>query len=101
MALSLPWRAQQVEYTLLRSLMGRYEDFWTITEGALRWAIARLALPATEADVRRLMDAYLSLACFPEVPAALAGLAGRPRAILSNGAPKMLAAAVASSGLGK
>jgi 2-haloacid dehalogenase len=45
------------------------------------------------------MDAYLSLACFPEVPAALAALAGRPRAILSNGAPTMLAAAVASSGL--
>jgi 2-haloacid dehalogenase len=99
MALSLAWRQKQLEYTWLRSLMGRYEDFWTVTEDALRWAIARLGLSAGEADVRRLMDAYLSLACFPEVPAALASLAGRPRAILSNGAPKMLAAAVASSGL--
>jgi 2-haloacid dehalogenase len=70
-----------------------------VTEDALRWTLARLALPATEPDVRRLMDAYLSLACFPEVPSTLASLAGRPRAILSNGALKMLAAAVASSGL--
>jgi 2-haloacid dehalogenase len=99
MALSLAWRQKQLEYTWLRSLMGRYEDFWTVTEDALRWAIARLALPATEPDVRRLMDAYLSLACFPEVPSTLASLAGRPRAILSNGAPNMLSAAVTSSGL--
>jgi 2-haloacid dehalogenase len=99
MALSLAWRQKQLEYTWLRALMGRYEDFWTVTEDALRWAIARLALPATEPDVRRLMDAYLSLACFPEVASTLASLAGRPRAILSNGAPGMLAAAVSSSGL--
>jgi 2-haloacid dehalogenase len=80
--------------------MGRYEDFWRVTEDALRWAIARLGLDASEADMRRLMDAYLSLACFPEVPRVLGALAGRPRAILSNGAPRMLAAAVASAGLG-
>jgi 2-haloacid dehalogenase len=99
MALSLAWRGKQLEYTWLRSLMGRYEDFWTVTEDALRWAIARLGLRASDADVQRLMEAYLSLACFPEVAETLAGLAGRPRAILSNGAPKMLAAAVTSSGL--
>ena len=101
MALSLAWRQKQLEYTWLRSLMGRYVDFWKVTEDALRWAIARLGLSATEADVRGLMDAYLSLACFPEVPAALASLAGHPRAILSNGAPGMLEAAVASSRLTK
>ena len=100
MALSLAWRQKQLEYTWLRSLMERYEDFWAVTEDALRWALARLAIAASDADVRRLMDAYLSLACFPEVTATLAALRGRPRAILSNGAPKMLAAAVASSGLG-
>ena len=79
--------------------MGRYEDFWTVTEDSLRWAIARLRLTATDADVKRLMDAYLSLACFPEVRDVLGALAGRPRAILSNGSPRMLSAAVASSGL--
>ena len=101
MALSMAWRTKQLEYTWLRSLMDRYEDFWTVTEDALRWAIARLDLKASDADVKRLMNAYLSLACFPEVPAALASLGGRPRAILSNGAPAMLAAAVNSSGLGR
>ncbi|MEK7715503.1 MAG: hypothetical protein AAB387_08650, partial [candidate division NC10 bacterium] len=51
--------------------------------------------------MRRLMEAYLSLACFPEVAGALERLAERPRAILSNGAPAMLVAAVRSSGLGR
>jgi 2-haloacid dehalogenase len=98
--LSATWRQKQLEYTWLRALMGRYEDFWAVTEAALRHALRRLALPAAEAQVRRLMEAYLTLACFPEVPAALRRLAPRPRAILSNGSPRMLAAAVASSGLG-
>jgi 2-haloacid dehalogenase len=79
--------------------MGTYADFWVVTEAALRYSIRRLGLGATEAQVRRLMDAYLSLACFPEVKAALGRLAGRPRAVLSNGSPTMLAAAVAASGL--
>jgi 2-haloacid dehalogenase len=89
-ALSLLWRQKQLEYTWLRSLMGRYEDFWAVTEAALRFSV-----------LARLMDAYLSLACFPDVEAALERLAGRPRGILSNGSPRMLAAAVASSGLGR
>jgi 2-haloacid dehalogenase len=98
-ALSVLWRQKQLEYTWLRSLMGRYEDFWAVTEAALRHSVKRLGLRADEAALARLMDAYLTLACFPEVPTALARLAGRPRAILSNGAPRMLTAAVASSGL--
>jgi len=99
-ALSTLWRQKQLEYTWLRALMGTYADFWVVTEAALRYAIRRLGLAATEAQVRRLMDAYLSLACFPEVKTALGRLAGRPRAVLSNGAPSMLATAVAASGLG-
>ena len=98
--LSATWRQKQLDYTWLRALMGRYEDFWAVTEAALRYAIRRLALTPSEAQIRRLMDAYLSLACFPEVKAALVALAPRPRAILSNGSPRMLEAAVASSGLG-
>jgi 2-haloacid dehalogenase len=99
MALSTLWRQKQLEYTWLRSLMGRYEDFWSVTEAALRYAVRRLGLAATEGDLQALMAAYLRLACFPEVPETLARLAPRPRAILSNGAPRMLAAAVNSSGL--
>ncbi len=98
-ALSTMWRQKQLEYTWLRALMGTYADFWVVTEAALRYTIRRLGLTASEAQVRRLMEAYLSLACFPEVKAALRQLAGRPRAVLSNGAPSMLAAAVTASGL--
>ncbi len=97
--LSATWRQKQLEYTWLRALMGTYADFWVVTEAALRYSIRRLGLGATETQVRRLMDAYLSLACFPEVKAALGRLAGRPRAVLSNGSPAMLAAAVTASGL--
>ena len=98
-ALSLLWRGKQLEYTWLRSLMGRYEDFWSVTADALRHTIRRLGLTPTDAQVARVLDAYLTLACFPEVKGALARLAGRPRAVLSNGSPRMLAAAVAASGL--
>jgi 2-haloacid dehalogenase len=99
MALSAAWRQKQLEYTWLRALMGRYEDFWAVTEAALRHSVRRLGVPATEPQLRSLMDAYLSLACFPEVRPALERLGGRPRAILSNGSPRMLAAAVQSSAL--
>ena len=98
--LSLQWRAKQLEYSWLRSLMGRYEDFWEVTRAALRFALKRLKVEASEAQVGRLMEAYLSLQTFPEVPAALHAL--RPRyilAILSNGSPRMLQAAVEASRL--
>ncbi len=98
--LSMTWRGKQLEYTWLRSLMGRYEDFWSVTAAALRYAVRRLGLTATDAQLARLLDAYLTLAAFPEVTSALARLAGRPLAILSNGSPRMLEAAVRASGLG-
>lgn len=98
-ALSLLWRQKQLEYTWLRTLMGRYEDFWAVTEAALRFALGRLGIVAGDEAAARLMEAYLSLATFPDVAGALAGLAGTPLGILSNGSPRMLDAAVRSSGL--
>jgi 2-haloacid dehalogenase len=98
-ALSMLWRQKQLEYTWLRTLMGRYEDFWAVTASALRFALRRLDIVASETEIARLMEAYLSLATFPEVTRAFAGLAGTPLGILSNGSPRMLAAAVSSSGL--
>jgi 2-haloacid dehalogenase len=97
--LSATWRQKQLEYTWLRALMRRYVDFWAVTEAALRASVRRLGLSATETQLAQLMDAYLTLACFPDVKIALQRLAPRPRAILSNGSPHMLQAAVASSGL--
>ena len=99
--LSTTWRQKQLEYTWLRALMGRYEDFWAVTEAALRHTVRRLGLVAGDEEIARLMAAYLTLASFPEVTRALERLEGRPRAILSNGSPGMLEAAVASAGLGR
>ncbi|MBX9965877.1 MAG: haloacid dehalogenase type II [Burkholderiales bacterium] len=92
--LSKQWRVTQLEYTWLRSLMGRYEDFEHVTGGALAHACATLKLPLTEAARSALMGSYLRLTPYPEVPAALRSFGGRKRAILSNGSPRMLEAVV-------
>lgn len=99
MALSALWRQKQLEYTWLLSLMARYEDFWAVTERALRFALAHLKIEASETQVRTLMDAYLTLATFPDVRPGLERLGSSPLAILSNGSPTMLDAAVRASGL--
>jgi 2-haloacid dehalogenase len=98
-ALSALWRQKQLEYTWLRSLMDRYVDFWAVTQTALSFALRRLGLQPSPAQAEALMDAYLTLATFPEVKAALAQLAPAPLGILSNGSPRMLEAAVRSAGL--
>ena len=94
-ALSMAWRTKQLEYTWLRSLMDRYEDFNRITVSSLDWALEHLGLEADEAARRALVAEYRTLAAFPEVPAALDAMARhRPLAILSNGHPDMLEAVV-------
>ena len=99
-AVSLLWRTKQLEYTWLRSLMGRYVDFWQITGDALDFALDtyRVADAALKDD---LMQAYLELSCYPEVPAVLNELKSRGFrcAVLSNGSPEMLGSAVKNSGL--
>ncbi len=98
---SAVWRTKQLEYTWLRSLMGCYVDFWQVTGDALDYAMeaAGVANPRLRED---LMQAYLSLDCYPEVPGVLTRLkeAGMGTAILSNGSPMMLRAAVESAQLG-
>jgi len=98
-ALSHLWRAKQLEYSWLRSLMGRYVDFETITADALRHACEVLGLACDDARTRNLMEAYRNLATFPEVADVMRVLGGRKRAILSNGSPDMLNAVVRHSGL--
>jgi 2-haloacid dehalogenase len=96
-ALSQLWRTKQLEYTWLRALMGRHADFWQVTGDALDYALART--DADRALREPLMQAYLALAAYPEVPEVLRRLrAGRLKtAILSNGEPKMLAAGASSA----
>src|SRR4029453_11059876 len=81
--LSLLWRQKQLEYKWLRTLMGRYEDFWAVTEAALRFALGRLGIVAGDEAVARLMAAYLSLATFPDVAGAAGGGARAPLGNLS------------------
>ena len=93
--LSQVWRSKQLEYTWLRSLMGRYDDFNAVTGDALDWSLESLGLPAAPASRTALMRAYRELSLFPEVRASLERLArGRTLAILSNGHPDMLDAVV-------
>ncbi|MBS9719850.1 haloacid dehalogenase type II [Tianweitania sp. BSSL-BM11] len=94
------WRAKQLEYSWVRTLMDTYQDFWTLTEQALDYAFARV--PSADRSLRqKLLDAYLTLDCYPEVPTVLRSLkaSGARIAILSNGSPSMLAAAVRSAAL--
>jgi 2-haloacid dehalogenase len=92
--LSERWRAKQLEYTWLRTLMGRYENFERITRDSLRYACDSLKLDCDDAQVATLLEEYRRLKAFPEVPATLQQLKGRKLAILSNGTPEMLAAVV-------
>jgi len=104
-ALSQAWRAKQLEYTWQRSLMQRYQPFSAVTRDALAWACESLGLALDENKAKSLMDEYLRLSTFPDVPAALARLRRNQanlsvrQAILSNGSPDMLVPLVKNSGL--
>ncbi len=98
-ALSLLWRQKQLESTWLRALMERYEDFWHVTEEALRSAVRQLSIEMTDSQINMLMQAYLAPTTFVDVGNALESFNGIPSAILSNGSPKMLDAAVRTNGL--
>jgi 2-haloacid dehalogenase len=95
------WREKQLQYTWLRALQDRHADFWQVTGDALDFAMETLGIH--DGALRdRLMDLYLRLDAFTEVPGTLARLkaAGLKTAILSNGSPRMLHAAVASANIG-
>ncbi len=95
------WREKQLQYSWLRAVQGRHADFWQVTGEALDFALEALRLH--DAGLReRLMNLYLTLAAFPDVSQVLRALraAGLRTAILSNGSPAMLRAAVENAGLG-
>lgn len=95
------WREKQLQYSWLRAIQGRHVDFWQVTGEALDFALDTAAI--ADSTVRdRLMAMYLKLDVFPEVPDMLKRLnvAGLKTAILSNGSPEMLDAAVRNAGIG-
>jgi 2-haloacid dehalogenase len=100
-ALAALWRAKQLQYSLLGAMMNRYRDFWRVTEDGLVFAARSLQLDLTDSTRARLLDAYLTLSAFPDARPGLEALrrAGLRLAILSNGSPAMLAAAVESAGM--
>ncbi len=100
--LSALWRIKQLEYTWLRSLMKAHTDFWQVTEQALDYALQTIGLDDSQLK-HNLMQAYLRLAAFPEVPDTLATLkkAGYKIGILTNGSPMMIQSAVDSADLGR
>jgi 2-haloacid dehalogenase len=94
------WRAKQLQYTWLRSLMGRHADFWRVTGDALDFAMESLGIE--DDGLRdRLMTLYNRLGAYPDARPALEALrkAGLHLAVLSNGSPRMLAAAGEAAGL--
>src|SRR5260370_13567224 len=95
------WRAKQLQYSLMRSLMGRHRDFWGLTEDGMVFAAKNLNLDLTADKKKQLMEAYLSLAAFSDVKPGLEALKkqGVKLAILSNGEPTMLESAATSAGI--
>jgi len=94
------WRTKQLEYTWTLTLAGHYVDFWTLTERALDFSLARV--PSVPKSLKAsLLDAYFKLDAFPDARAALKALkaAGHKTGILSNGSPNMLKGAVDNAGL--
>ncbi len=100
LAFNNQWRAKQLEYTFLRTLMGRYRDFWKVTEEALGFAIQRFGIQVTSEQRRYLMDAWLHPTPYPEVVTAMPRLKEKYLlAVLSNGNAKMLRKGLDHTGL--
>ena len=93
------WRIKQLEYTWLRSLMRRYEDFSVVTRDSLAYTLRCLGLEHDPAAFERIIDKYLHLDLYPDAMTTLEAMNTRKLAILSNGSTGMLDALVANSGL--
>ena len=93
------WRKTQLEYTWLRSLMGRHKDFWQITEDSLDKSMQ--AFNIDKAMKNELLDLYRILSPYPEVKETLEKLKHKKYklAILSNGTPSLLNELVKSNDL--
>jgi 2-haloacid dehalogenase len=95
------WRLKQLEYTWLRSLMGRYEDFSAVTRDALAYTLRTLGLTSDAEIFARIMDRYLHLDLYDDARQTLADLKDYKLAILSNGSTDMLTTLVSNAGLDK
>ena len=95
------WRAKQLEYTWQRSLMQRYAPFSRVTRDALEFSCQFLKIELESERTGILMEEYLNLSPYADVPGALELLKGRKLAILTNGSPDMIGPLVRNSGMAK
>lgn len=93
------WRVKQLEYTWLRSLMRRYEDFSVITRNSLAYTLKILGLSYDDRLFEAIMEKYVHLDLYPDAKETLTSLNGYKRAILSNGSTQMLTDLVRNTGL--
>lgn len=93
------WRIKQLEYTWLRTLMGKYRSFWEISEESLVFTLRAIGLEFDDVKIARIMDKYLHLDPYPDCLSTLDALHGRPLSILSNGNQEVLDALVENTGV--
>ena len=94
------WRTKQLEYSWTLTLAGKYQEFWTLTERALDYALARV--PSVPKALKpKLMECYFKLDAFADARTILETLKARgdKTGILSNGSTAMLDAAIDNAGL--
>ena len=93
------WRTTQLEYTWLRSLMKRHEDFWKITEDSLDKSIKVFNIDNKMKS--ELLNLYKVLSPYKEVKDLLNVLKKKKYqlAILYNGTPELLQELVKSNNL--
>jgi 2-haloacid dehalogenase len=95
------WRGKQLEYSFRRALMKKYENFDVCTAQALRFVYQQLDVPLDEATMRNLLDQYLRLPAYPDVPPALEQLEARGFKIVActNGTDQAVRGLLESAGV--
>ncbi len=93
------WRLKQLEYTWLRTLMGKYRSFWEISEDSLVFTLRAIGLDYDDENIARIMDKYLHLDPYPDCLATLDALHGLPLSIMSNGNQEVLDTLVKNTGV--
>lgn len=101
LAFTKAWRAKQFEYGFLRSITGKHEDFFKVTEDALVYTAEAMKLELKPADREALLNAYLTLTPWPDAIDGLKRLkaAGVRLITIANFSPRMLRANAEHAGI--
>jgi 2-haloacid dehalogenase len=71
------WRTRQFEYTWLRTLMNRYDDFWRVTDDALTFAAHQVHVTLTEDKRDQILQTFLATKAWPDALPALKRMKAR------------------------